>query len=68
MSDFLGNFCAGILAQEHTSLEERETTLGGQEKERFLCLVRKILQWERGKRSSAKELQEDEWLQTELHK
>ncbi len=68
MSDFLGTFCAGIPVQEHTPLEERETTLEGQEKEKFLCLVRKMLQWEPGKRSSAKELEEDEWLQTELHK
>lgn len=63
-----GNFCAGIPVQKHTPLEERETTLEGQEKEKFLCLVRKMLRWEPGKRSSAKELEEDEWLQTELHK
>ena len=68
MSDFLGNFCAGFPVQEHTPFEKRETTLEGQEKEKFLCLVRKMLQWEPGKRSSAKELEEDEWLQTELHK
>ncbi|KAJ9195522.1 hypothetical protein DTO021D3_5092 [Paecilomyces variotii] len=63
-----GNFCAGIPVKEHTPLEERETTFEGQEKEKFLCLVRKMLQWEPGKRSSAKELEEDEWLQSELHK
>ncbi|KAJ5609440.1 hypothetical protein N7528_010007, partial [Penicillium herquei] len=63
-----GSFCAGIPVQEHTPLEERETTLEGQEKEKFLCLVRKMLQWEPGKRSSAKELEEDEWVQTELRK
>ncbi|CAG8409174.1 unnamed protein product [Penicillium salamii] len=68
VSDFLGNFCAGIPVQEHTPLEKRETTLEGQEKERFLCLVRKMLQWEPEKRSSANELEKDEWLQTELHK
>lgn len=68
MSDSLGNFCAGIPVQEHTPLKERETTLEGQEKEQFLRLVRKMLQWEPGKRSSAKELEEDEWLQRELHK
>lgn len=28
----------------------------------FLPLMRKMLQWEREKRSSAKELMEDEWL------
>ena len=68
MYDFLGTFCAGIPIQEHTPLEERETTLEGQEKEQFLRLVRKMLQWEPEKRSSAKELEQDEWLQTELRK
>ncbi|KAJ5723664.1 hypothetical protein N7488_001699 [Penicillium malachiteum] len=63
-----GNFCDGIPIQEHTPLEEKETTLEGQEKEKFLCLVRKMLQREPEKRSSAKELEEDEWVQTELRK
>lgn len=57
MSDFLGKFCAGIPVQEHTPLDERENALEGQEKEKFLCLIRKMLQWEPGKRSSAKELE-----------
>lgn len=68
MSDFLGNFRAGIPVQEHTPLEEGETTLESLEKERFLRLVRKMLQWAPGKRSSAKELEQGECLQTELHK
>lgn len=68
MSGFIGEFCAGIPVQKHTPLEERETSLEGQEKEQFLRLVRKMLQWEPRKRSSAKELEEDEWLQAELRK
>ncbi|EAW21468.1 uncharacterized protein NFIA_066320 [Aspergillus fischeri NRRL 181] len=52
-----GDFCAGIALQERIMLEERETTLEG-----FLRFMRKMLQWEPGKRSSAKELEEDEWI------
>lgn len=53
---------------ERTPLEQRETSLEGEDKEQFLRLVRKMLQWEPEKRSSAKELEMDEWIQTELHK
>lgn len=64
-----GTFCAGISVQEHTPLEVREnSSLEGEEREEFLRLVRKMLQWEPEKRSSAKELEEDEWLDTELRK
>ncbi|KAJ5115187.1 hypothetical protein NUU61_000946 [Penicillium alfredii] len=63
-----GEFCAGVSVQGHTPLQERETSLEGQEKEKFLRLVRKMLQWEPEKRSSAKELEQDEWVQNEIHK
>lgn len=64
-----GTFCAGIPVQEHTPLEVREnSSLEGEEREKFLRLVRKMLQWEPERRSSAKELEEDEWLDTELSK
>ncbi|KGO64206.1 hypothetical protein PITC_087020 [Penicillium italicum] len=53
---------------EHIPLEQRETSLEGEEKEMFLRLVRKMLQWEPEKRSSAVELEQDEWVQAELHK
>ncbi|KAK2804420.1 hypothetical protein FQN51_002062 [Onygenales sp. PD_10] len=62
-----GGFCAEDLVGEPTPLEDRETSLEGEEKEQFLRLVRKMLQWEPEKRSSAKELEKDEWLQKELH-
>ncbi|PLN85805.1 protein kinase-like protein [Aspergillus taichungensis] len=42
--------------------------LEGEEKEMFLRLLRKMLQWEPEKRSSAMELEQDEWVQAELHK
>lgn len=64
----IGDFCAGIPVGEHTPLEQRETSLEGEDKEEFLRLVRKMLQWEPEKRKSAKELEEDAWLQNELHK
>ncbi|TDL14150.1 kinase-like protein [Rickenella mellea] len=57
-----GDFCAGILLPERTSLEDRETTLEGEDRACFLRLVRKMLQWEPDKRSSARELVTDEWL------
>lgn len=63
-----GDLCAGELVGEHISLEQRETSLEGEEKEMFLRLVRKMLQWEPEKRSSAMELEQDEWVQAELHK
>ncbi|KAJ5190355.1 uncharacterized protein N7498_009340 [Penicillium cinerascens] len=63
-----GDFCAGVSVGEYTPLEQRETSLEGEDKEKFLRLVRKMLQWEPERRSSAKELEKDEWLQTELNK
>ncbi|CAI7673921.1 unnamed protein product [Penicillium palitans] len=63
-----GDLCARELVGEHTPLEQRETSLEGEEKEMFLRLVQKMLQWEPEKRSSAIELEQDEWVQAELHK
>ena len=59
-----GEYIGGIPLPESISLEERETTLKDQveDREAFLQLMRKMLQWEPEKRSSAKELLEDEWL------
>lgn len=51
---------------ESKPLEQRETTLAGDDKtedrELFLRFMRKMLQWEPEKRSSARELVEDEWI------
>lgn len=68
VSAILGDLCARELVGEHIPLEQRETSLEGEEKEMFLRLVRKMLQWEPEKRSSAIELEQDEWVQAELHK
>lgn len=62
----LGDLCAETSLKDRISLEERETTLEGQEREAFLRLIRKMLQWEPSKRSSAKELAEDEWIRNNL--
>lgn len=39
-----------------------ETNLQGKEKDVFLCLMRKMLQWDPARRSTAKELRQDPWL------
>lgn len=58
-----GDFRHENLLKDYATLEERETTLEGQEdREAFLSLMRKMLQWEPSKRSSAKELSEDKWI------
>ncbi|KAJ5582657.1 hypothetical protein N7535_001277 [Penicillium sp. DV-2018c] len=57
-----GDFCAGMPLRARVSLEQRESTLEGEEKLKFLNLIRKMLQWEPGMRSSAKELAQDEWI------
>jgi serine/threonine-protein kinase SRPK3 len=63
----LGTFRTENLLTGRVPLEERETTLEGEEeREAFLRLMRKMLQWEPGKRSSAKELAEDEWIHKHL--
>ncbi|CRG82797.1 Putative dual specificity tyrosine-phosphorylation-regulated kinase 3 homolog [Talaromyces islandicus] len=59
-----GEFCAELPLQNRIMLEDRETTFDGQDKAIFLRLVQKMLQWELDKRSSAKELGEDEWIHT----
>lgn len=62
MLGFLGDVFTETPLQERVPLEDRETTLEGEDKEEFLCLMRKMLQWEPGKRSSPKELEKDEWI------
>ncbi|KAJ5948121.1 hypothetical protein N7466_001136 [Penicillium verhagenii] len=58
-----GDLHAGVSVGVHTPLEQRETSLEGEDKEQFLRLVRKMLQWEPEKRSSARELEMDDWIQ-----
>ncbi|KAL3495685.1 kinase domain protein [Aspergillus germanicus] len=58
-----GEFRAAHFLTDLTPLEGRETTLEGEEeRDAFLRLMRKMLQWEPSKRSSASSLAEDEWI------
>lgn len=61
-----GDFAAGIPLPSPRPLEERETSLLGdanrEDRQLFLRFVRKMLLWEPEKRSSARELAEDEWV------
>ncbi|KAJ5629773.1 hypothetical protein N7528_003430 [Penicillium herquei] len=62
-----GEFLNQDLLTGLVPLEQRETTLAGTaEREAFLRFMRKMLQWEPGKRSSAKELAEDEWIHSHM--
>jgi serine/threonine-protein kinase SRPK3 len=57
-----GEFCAGIPIPGPAPLGHRLTSLEGEDGECFLRFMRKMLQWEPEKRSSARELAEDEWI------
>ena len=52
---------AGIPLPDPRPLEERSTVLEGEDKDLFLRPMRKMLQWEPEKRSTAAELAQDEW-------
>lgn len=51
-----------IPVPDAVSLEQRESSLQGEGKEKFLAMMRKMLQWDPSKRASAKELADDEWI------
>jgi serine/threonine-protein kinase SRPK3 len=55
-------WCAGIPLPDPRPLEKRLTVLEGEDKDLFLRLMRKMLQWEPEKRSTAAELAQDEWI------
>ncbi|PMB69066.1 SRSF protein kinase 2 [Beauveria bassiana] len=48
------------------TLEQRETTLSGEDKADFLRFMRRMLQWEPEERSSAKNLAQDDWIVRQL--
>lgn len=54
--------CLNIPVPDAVPLEQRESSLEGEGKEKFLAMMRKMLQWEPSKRSSAKKLADDEWI------
>ncbi|KAJ4253304.1 hypothetical protein NW762_010459 [Fusarium torreyae] len=57
-----GDFRKDISLPQSISLEEIEIGLEGDSKQKFLSMMRKMLQWDPSKRSSAKELANDEWI------
>jgi hypothetical protein len=61
-----GEFREKALLRGPTPLEQRETTLEGEDRESFLRMMRRMLQWEPEKRSSARELAEDEWIRKHI--
>lgn len=55
-----GELRPNIPLPDAVSLEKRESSLEGESKERFLIMMRRMLQWEPSKRSLANELAGDE--------
>lgn len=56
----------GILeGTDYRSLEEEEHVLEGEEKEKFLAFMRRILQWKPEDRPTAQELLTDPWMALE---
>lgn len=58
----LGHLSTEVRQPNHIPLEHRETSLEGREKEEFLELMHKMLQWDPSSRSPARALAQDEWL------
>ncbi|PLB47751.1 kinase-like protein [Aspergillus steynii IBT 23096] len=62
-----GQFLNPDFLTDLVPLEQRETTLEGKaERDAFLRFMRKMLQWDPGNRSSAKELADDEWIHSHM--
>ncbi|KAK6207875.1 serine threonine protein kinase [Colletotrichum tabaci] len=57
-----GEFRADIPPANEISLEGKEISLEGENRDLFLAMMRKMLQWEPSKRYSAKALADDEWI------
>ncbi|KAI6363522.1 hypothetical protein MCOR25_005880 [Pyricularia grisea] len=57
-----GDFRTDFALPDNTSLVDREASLEGDSRERFLAMMGKMLLREASKRSSAKELADDEWI------
>ena len=61
-----GKFATPDIVPPKATLEERETSLSGEDKEEFLRFMARMLQWEPEKRSSAAELANDDWILKQL--
>jgi len=58
----IGDFLDEIPIPNSTSLKKLETNLEGEDQQKFLAMMDKMLQWDPSKRSSAKDLARDEWI------
>ncbi|KAJ6120386.1 protein kinase [Penicillium sp. IBT 18751x] len=54
----------GLAEVPSTSLEDLESNLQGEQQEKFLRFMRKMLRWRLEERASAKELLSDPWLRS----
>ncbi|KAF6792653.1 serine/threonine-protein kinase SRPK3 [Colletotrichum sojae] len=57
-----GDFRGDISHLDQSPLEDRVSGLEGEDKEKFIAMMRKMLQWDPSKRASARELAQDEWI------
>ncbi|KAI0470082.1 serine threonine protein kinase, CMGC group [Xylariaceae sp. FL0804] len=57
-----GEFCAGIPLPMSETLGKRETSLEGDDREKFLAMMQEMLRWEPSKRSSARVLADNKWI------
>ncbi|KAJ5320452.1 protein kinase domain protein [Penicillium antarcticum] len=55
-----------VIVQDLVPLEEREDSSRGRKEKDVFAPIRSMLQWDLSKRSTAKELAEDEWLKQYL--
>ena len=60
--NLVGQWRGEIPLSSATSLEESEENLDGSNKEAFLRVMRKILQWQPERRQTAQQLLQDPWL------
>ncbi|KAF6842745.1 serine/threonine-protein kinase SRPK3 [Colletotrichum musicola] len=57
-----GDFRGDISQLDQSPLEDRVSGLEGEDREKFVAMMRKMLQWDPSKRASARELAQDEWI------
>ncbi|KAF6819624.1 serine/threonine-protein kinase SRPK3 [Colletotrichum plurivorum] len=57
-----GDFRGDISHLDQSPLEDRVSGLEGEDREKFVAMMRKMLEWDPSKRASARELAQDEWI------
>ncbi|KAI1179515.1 serine threonine protein kinase, CMGC group [Nemania sp. FL0916] len=61
-----GDFHPDIPLPASVPLEQRETSLEGEDRELFLAMMRRILQWQPADRSTAKTIADDKWIRRHM--